>query len=787
MKVSQRWLSELLQQELALEPLLERLTLAGLEVDGHDVLSAVEGVVIGHVQTVSQHPDADKLKVCEVNDGEAVLSIVCGAPNVREDMHVAVARIGSKLPGGLKIRRSKLRGVESHGMLCSAAELGLGQDHDGIMDLPNTLTPGTSLADALALPDTVIDIDLTPNRGDCFSMLGVAREVATFAKLAFDEPAVSPVTGTAAAETEPVVATPEAVPVFSTSVVTGIDTSAITPLWMVERLRRCGIRAIHPVVDITNYVMMELGQPMHAYDLDKLAGHTLHARFASGDESLTLLDGRTLTPDNDTLVIADQSGAIGLAGIMGGESTMVDEHSTNILFEAAHFTPRAMAGQARRYNMHTDASLRFERGVDAYGHERAQARAVSLLQEIAGGEAHGFTVKRVDEHLRQEGPIQLRADRLSRMLGLKLDSSVVNDIFERLGFAIQADNAGWQLTPPTWRFDIAIEEDLIEEVARVYGYDRIPLTTTIATSMLASSPETRVSPERLRDTMAGMGYREAITYSFVDPDKHAALRLAPSGPELVNPISKDLSVMRGTLLCGLLDAVRHNMARQQSSVRIFEYGRVFAADGERENLAAVLCGQASPEGWNNDKRAVDVFDIKGDAEALLGMTGHHDAFEFRSATVDGLHPGQTAQIYRGDKLVGVIGALHPAVSADWDIEAPCVVLELDVTLAFAAVLPVAASISKFPKVRRDIALLVEEQIAAEALINTAKAAVPALLRDVIVFDVYQGKGIEPGLKSVALGLILLDSSRTLTDEDSEQAVALVAAALRQQHGAKLRE
>ncbi|MEL7298005.1 MAG: phenylalanine--tRNA ligase subunit beta, partial [Pseudomonadota bacterium] len=769
MKVSQRWLSELLQQDLALQPLLERLTLAGLEVDGHELLSAVDGVVVGHVQSVSQHPDADKLKICAVNDGESLLSIVCGAPNVREGMCVAVARIGSKLPGGLKIRRSKLRGIESHGMLCSAAELGLGQDHDGIMDLPVSLVPGTPLADALALPDSVIDIDLTPNRGDCFSMLGVAREVATFAKLQFDEPVASAISGNAEPDTKPVVDTPEAVPVFSTSVVTDIDPSAKTPLWMVERLRRSGIRAIHPVVDITNYVMIEMGQPMHAYDLDKLAGPTLHARFASGDESLTLLDGRTLTPDSDTLVIADQSGAIGLAGIMGGESTMVGEHSTNIVFEAAHFTPKAMAGQARRYNMHTDASLRFERGVDAYGHERAQARAVSLLQEIAGGQSHGLTVERYEEQLRQQGPIGLRADRLSRMLGLELDTNDVNDIFERLGFTVVKDAAGWQLTPPTWRFDIGIEEDLIEEVARVYGYDRIPLATTIATSTLAPSPETYVSPERLRDTMAGMGYREAITYSFVDPDKHAALQLAESGPELVNPISKDLSVMRGTLLCGLLDAVRHNMARQQSSVRLFEYGRVFAGEGERESLAAVLCGQVSLERWNHDKRNVDVFDIKGDAEALLGMTGDDAEFDFRPATVDGLHPGQTAHIYRGDDLVGVIGALHPAVSAAWDIEAPCVVLELDVAPAFAAVLPVADTISKFPKVRRDIALLVDEGVAAEALINTAKAAVPVLLQDVIVFDVYQGKGIEPGLKSVALGLILLDSSRTLTDEDSEEA------------------
>lgn len=786
MKLSQRWLAEMLDAEFDLDHVLERLTLAGLEVDGFENLEAVDGVVIGRIVAIRQHPDADKLKVCDVDDGQQTLSIVCGAPNARANMTVAVARIGSKLPGGLKIRRSKLRGVESHGMLCSAAELGLGVDHDGILDLPGNLEPGISLAEALGLPDAVIDIDLTPNRGDCFSVLGVAREIATFEGLAFKEPIVAAVKVTSDVTLTPIVAVPQAVPVFSASAVRGIDANARTPLWIVEKLRRSGIRAIHPVVDITNLVMLEFGQPMHGYDLDKVSGE-LHVRYADGVESIKLLDGKSVQPDKDTLVIADDGGAIGLAGVMGGESTMVDETTTNVLFEAAHFTPAAMAGQARRYGMHTDASLRFERGVDAYGHERAQARAVSLLVEMAGGHSGPLSVQRDEQHLSARLPVLLRAERLAKMLGVVVDPQEVISIFKSLGFEVNSKSNGWEVVAPTWRFDIAIEEDLIEEIARVYGYDRIPVVESYARAVLAPSPEGRVSDDHIRDALVARGFSEAVTYSFVDPERHAALDIAPAGPALLNPISKDLSVMRGTLLCGLLDAARYNLARQQSRVQFFEVGRVFTADAEPEKLAGLMAGNRTHEQWAESEREVDFFDIKSELTAILALAGADSEWRFEPLEMDALHPGQSAVILRNGENVGFIGALHPAMAARLDIDVACMVFEIDVSAAFVAKIAVSEAISRYPQVRRDIAVLVDESLFVEDLRQTAFIAAGEILKDVIVFDIYQGKGVEPGRKSIALGLILLDSSRTLTDEVSENAVATIVTALHQSHGAKLRE
>ncbi|MFK8052031.1 MAG: phenylalanine--tRNA ligase subunit beta [Woeseiaceae bacterium] len=786
MKVSRQWLVEQLGREIDLDHMLERLTLAGLEVDGHETIEVIEHIVIGKITDIAQHPDADKLRVCTVDDGDSVLSIVCGAPNARADMTVAVARIGSKLPGGLKIRKSKLRGVESHGMLCSAAELGLGQDHDGILDLPDDLTAGMPLHQALGLPDTIIDIDLTPNRGDCFSVLGVAREVAAFSAIDFSEPVAADVSTTGTATPAPKIQAREAVPVFSASIVSDVDPKAKTPLWMIERLRRSGIRAIHPVVDITNYVMLEFGQPMHGYDLDKVQGE-LCVRFADGKESLTLLDGKVITPASDSLVIADDSGPIGLAGIMGGETTMVDEGTTNVLFEAAHFTPAVMAGQARRYNMHTDASLRFERGVDAFGHERAQARAIELLTTLAGGTAGPVFVHREPGVGASRQAVTLRHDRLTKMLGIEVPATDVSSIFNRLGFKFDVKSGSWQVMPPTWRFDINIEEDLVEEVARVYGYDQIPLERTVAEGGLAPSPEGQVPVERIRDTMSARGFNEAITYSFVDPAVHRTLNIAESGPTLVNPISNEMSVMRGTLLCGLLETASYNLARQQTRLRLFELGRVFSETTEREKLAGLLAGKRASEHWDGGDADVDFFDIKAEIESIIGLTGGSDGLRFERANVSALHPGQSAYVYRGDVQIGMVGALHPRLSNHLGFDVPCYVFELDVCTAFLADIAVSESVSKFPQVRRDIAVLVDEQVSYDALRNTAHEAVGALLKAVSIFDIYQGKGIEPGIKSIALGLILLDSSRTLTDDVTEDAVAKVIAALHQNFGAKLRE
>ncbi|MEL6869463.1 MAG: phenylalanine--tRNA ligase subunit beta [Pseudomonadota bacterium] len=788
MKFSRNWLHEFLavneSERPQLEFLLERLTLAGLEVDGTEHLTLPDGVVVARIVSAEQHPNADRLRVCIVDDGAAQHSIVCGAPNARAGIFVALATIGSKLPGGLKIKKSKLRGVESHGMLCSGAELGLGEDHDGIIELPE-LPLGQPLAQALGAPDDVIDVDLTPNRGDCFSLLGVARETAVFADLGLTVPEVSEPEVTLDDPFTAQVVAPAAAPVFSYRVIRDIDANAKTPLWMLERLRRSGIRSIHPVVDITNYVMLEFGQPMHAYDLDLLQGD-LVVREAGDGESLTLLDGKTVDALPGTLLITDDSGPIGLAGIMGGATTAVSASTTNIVFEAAFFAQSAMAGQARRYGLHTDASLRFERGVDPTMQVRAQHRAAQLLAEFAGGQVGNVGHLVTRDRLPPRPVVTLRSSRLQKVLGHHIESSFVSQTFDKLGFSVEATETEWHVTPASWRFDIAIEEDLIEEVARVYGYDNLPMQNAYAKVALAPSPELRIDEERLRDTFVARGYREAITYSFVDPKLHAALGVAKAGPKLVNPISSELSVMRGSLLPGLLQATLHNASRQQQHLKLFEIGTVFDGDSERQMLAGVLFGTRSTEHWAQPSTDADFFDIKSALEALVALTGRSRVV-FDPLDAVALHPGQSARVLVDGADVGFVGALHPGLDIAKSLGAPVFVFEIAVEPAFAAPLPAAAPVSRFPAVRRDIAVVVSEEVAVGHMIDTIRAASDHTLDEVIVFDIYQGQGVEPGAKSVAFGLILLDSSRTLTDENVDATVHVVSVALESKHGAKLRE
>ncbi|MEL6300584.1 MAG: phenylalanine--tRNA ligase subunit beta [Pseudomonadota bacterium] len=787
MKFSKRWLESIVGQELELDFLLERLTLAGLEVDGHEPLELDTKVVVATVEGVEPHPDADKLRVCQVNDGTDTHNIVCGAPNVRPGLTVALAQIGARLPGGLKIRKSKLRGVESAGMLCSGRELGLGDDHDGILELPSAWTVGASIGEQFEMPDTVIDVDLTPNRGDCFSLLGIAREVATFAGHQLDAPAVAMPESTDDQAYPVAIHAADGAPVFSRTVVRGIDPNASAPTWMVERLRRSGIRSIHPVVDITNYVMMELGQPMHAYDLAKLEG-PIQVRRATQDEPLKLLDGRDIELPADTLVIADDSGAIGLAGIMGGDSTAVTSETTDILFEAAWFTPATMAGEARKFGLHTDASMRFERGVDPTQQARAQYRACALLQEIAGGTVGETAIEVAEEHLPPPRTVSLDATRLERMLGVKVANQEVDQIFARLGFAAESSADGWTVDPPAFRFDIAIEEDLIEEVARVYGYDRIPSIRSAGDTVLASAPEATVSEDWMRDLLSARGFSEIISYSFVDPSVHSDIDLAPPGPSLLNPISQELSVMRGSLLPGLLSTANYNMARQQSSVRLFEVGHVFRKSTEPNHIGVFMAGEANPEHWAESAREIDFFDLKAELEALLGAIAPDQMPVFKPLTESSaLHPGQAAQVILGEQVVGYIGMLHPALSEARFDGRTGGVFELNIDIAVQRTLPTAEAISKFPSVRRDLALLVDESVLAESLLDTVRNSAGRLLHNVFVFDIYRGKGVEAGLKSVALGLILLDSSSTLTDEQTADVVAKVTGELQAVHGAKVRE
>ncbi|MEO0574752.1 MAG: phenylalanine--tRNA ligase subunit beta [Pseudomonadota bacterium] len=788
MKFSRNWLETFLDSGEHAQPelnyVLERLTLAGLEVDGHERIQLPDAVVVAKIVNAEQHPNADRLRVCEVSDGDDTYPIVCGAPNARAGIFVALAKIGAKLPGGLKIKISKLRGVASHGMLCSGAELSLGDDHDGILELPE-LPLGTSLAEVLGAPDDVIDLDLTPNRGDCFSLLGVARETAVSAGVGLREPSIDSVTPSIKDSFDVRIDAPESVPVFSFRVIRDIDPSATTPLWMLERLRRSGIRSIHPVVDITNYVMLELGQPMHAYDLDLLQGDIV-VRNAQAEERLDLLDGKEISAAQGSLLITDSSGPIGLAGIMGGASTAVSAATTNIVFEAAFFAQDAMAGEARRYGLHTDASMRFERGVDPDHQVRAQERAAQLLLEICGGSAAEVREYRHHDHLPRRQPVALRSDRLNKVLGTNIDPAFVTQTFVQLGFGVEDTSDGWQVTPASFRFDIEIEEDLIEEVARVFGYDNIPMARAYAQVALAPSTESVIAEERIRDTLVAQGYKEVISYSFVDPEAHKALSAAPAGPTLVNPISSELSVMRGSLIPGLVGAALHNTARQQQHLQLFELGSVFSGDAERQVVSGLLFGTREPEQWARPHAAADFFDIKSTVSSLLTLA-RASQVHFVPAQMRTLHPGQSATVVIDGVDVGFVGALHPALSAAKDLGGPTFVFELDYAATFGTSLPIALPVPRFPAVRRDIAVLVNEATTVDALLATIREASDNLLSTVRVFDIYRGKGVEAGLKSVAFGLILLDSSRTLTDEDVDKAVAGIAAALETSHGAKLRE
>lgn len=787
MKFSQSWLESLVGDSVDSEFLLERLTLAGLEVDGHETLSLDDNVVVARVEQVEAHPDADKLRVCQVNDGEQTFNIVCGAPNVRADMNVALARIGSKLPGGLKIRKSKLRGVESQGMLCSGRELGLGEDHDGILDLADNAEVGSRLSALYALPDTVVDVDLTPNRGDCFSLLGIAREVAAFSDQRLEAPKVvePPLS---LGETYPVdVQAVDGAPVFTARVVRGIDPTATTPLWMAERLRRSGVRTIHPVVDITNYVMLEFGQPMHAYDLDKLSG-AICVRRSSEGERLVLLDGRDVALETGTLAITDDSGPIGLAGIMGGDSTAVVDSTTNILFEAAWFAPSAMAGEARKYGLHTDASMRFERGVDPENQVRAQNRALELITEIAGGQAGPIVVVADESTMPKRAAVTLRHDRLNAVLGVTIAPDMVNEIFHRLTLDAERIDAGWRVSPPAFRFDIAIEEDLVEEVARVYGYDRIPTIRARGDAILASAPEATITEDWIRDALAARGLCEVISYSFVDPALHSDIDLAPPGPELLNPISKELSVMRGSLLPGLLSTAAYNMARQQPGVRLFEMGHVFRKTKEPNHLAVLLAGAAENEHWDAGTRTVDFFDVKQELEILLAALAPGHTVHFVPLTESAaLHPGRAAQILLGEQLIGYVGMLHPALAQARFEGRDAAVFEINLDVALNRDLPIAQPISRYPSVRRDLSVLVDESVSAQALLDTIARSGGDLLHNAFVFDIYRGQGVEAGLKSVALGLILLDSSSTLTDEQTAATVDRITVELEAAHGAKVRE
>lgn len=791
MRISEQWLRDWVKIPLSGESLAGQLTMAGLEVDRIEPASgAFSGVVVGHVIELAPHPDADKLRVATVEVGAVEpLQIVCGAPNVRIGLFAPTALVGAELPGGIAIERTRLRGVESHGMLCSARELGLGEQAGGLLELPPDSVPGRDLRDLLDLDDCVIEIDLTPNRGDCLSIAGIARELGVLNRLEVTPVGNEPV----AAEiddTFPVsLADPADCPRYVGRVIRGVDPAAPTPLWLVERLRRAGIRSLGPLVDVTNYVMLELGQPLHAFDLDKLHERIVVRRARSG-ERLTLLNEQNVDLDPDTLLITDASGPIALAGIMGGASTECDGRTRDVFLESAFFTPTSITGRARRYGLHTDASHRFERGVDPGLQARAVERATRLLIEIAGGRPGPLTDTVNGDHLPRVPGIRLRPERIALLLGADIDTAEVEDILIRLGMRLVADNDGWRVMPPGFRFDITLEADLIEEVGRVHGYDRIPSRRAPGRLTPPRSSEHELELVRLREALTQRGYQEIISYSFVDPELQRLVDPEQPPVPLSNPISADMAVMRTSIWPGLLKTLIHNRNRQQDRIRLFETGLNFRggldALAQTDFIAGLANGPALPEQWADSGRQVDFYDLKGDVEALLTLTGAPDEYRFVAARHPALHPGQSACIERAGEPVGWLGALHPRLAWHLELGSDVFLFELRLEALQRAGVPSARPLSRFPHSRRDLALVVEETISFEQLLTAIHEYGGERLQDVTLFDVYRGKGIPEGCKSVAFGLILQDFSSNLTDQAVDEIVAGIITGLEQRFDARLR-
>ena len=792
MKIAESWLREWVDPDLDTESLGHQLTMLGHEVDGIEYEGGgIKDVVIAEVVSVVRHPDADRLSVCRVDDGTGdLVDVVCGAPNVANGMKSPLARPGVRLPNGLKLRKSKIRGVVSNGMLCSAIELGLGDESDGIMALPGDAPVGQPLVDYLRLPDAVIDLDLTPNRGDCFSVLGIARDIAALTGAPLKGPAIENVEANIK-DTQPVeLVEPAGCPSFAGRVIRGIDPAAVSPIWMIERLRRAGLRAISPVVDVTNYVMLEYGQPLHAYDCGLLQG-AIRPRLAKAGETITLLDEKSVDLNPDTLIITDDSGPIGIAGIMGGLSTAVTDKTTDVFLEGAFWPPAYMAGRARAYGMHTDASLRFERGVDPGGQGRAVERATRLLLSIAGGNAGPLVVDTVAEYMPRREAVLLRRARLALLLGVAIGNQEVEQILRGLEMEVLPVESGWKVTPPSHRFDIEIEADLIEEVARIHGYDSIPENTASAAELLETVTESRIDLERVAATLVARDYQEVVTYSFVDAEANKAFSGVASELVLSNPISSEMSVMRASLWPGLVAAAASNFARQQDRVRVFEVSKSFHGTLEQTietmRVGGLVSGSAAPEQWGSEARSADFFDIKSDVEALLLLAAPRDAISFAAISHPALQDGQAAEIRRGDRAIGMLGKLHPSVAKRYNLKRAAYVFEVDAELAFATEVPSAAPISRFPGSRRDIAVIVDNAVTADELVAAISGGAAELIREVRIFDIYTGPGIEAGRKSVAIGLILQATSRTLTDEDADAAMAAAISKLKKKFAAELRD
>ena len=793
MKFSESWLRKLVDPKLTSEELSHLLTMAGLEVEALDpVAPAFDSVVVAHVLEVVKHPDADRLNVCQVDTGSGTpTTIVCGAPNVAVGLNVPCALPGAKLPGDFTIKVAKVRGIESSGMLCSAKELGIDEDASGLLVLPADAPVGQSIREYLDLDDNQFELKLTPNRADCLSLLGIAREVGAITGATTNLPVVPEVPASIADQRNIVLDAPEACPLYCGRVIKGVDAKASTPEWMKRRLERSGIRAISALVDVTNYVMLELGQPLHAFDNTRLEG-AVHARLAKPEEKLLLLNEQTIAVDADVLVIADDAKPLAMAGIMGGEESGITLDTSELFLESAFFAPKAIAGRARRYGFGSDASHRFERGVDFGGVRRAIERATQLIIDICGGQAGPVVEAKASLPARQ--PVRLRTARAEKVLGLPLGGERIAGRFRGLALSFEQQGDDFLVTRPSWRFDMEIEEDLIEEIARLYGYDNIPSPAPRGRMEMMVQPEAQRPAYRVRQMLADRGYQEVVNFAFVEEAWEADFAAKTAESDLIrlaNPIASQMAVMRSNLFGGLVSNLVTNLKRKQSRVRLFEVGRTFHRDAAAQpvngfhqpwKLAGLAFGGALPEGWAGGSRKVDFYDVKGDVEALLAPA----QLRFEKLLHPALHPGRSARLLLDGQDIGCIGELHPEWVQKYDLPNAPVLFELDFAAVKLAKVPAYAEVSKFPPVIRDLAIVVDQNVALQTLLDGLKGQISGLIQDIQLFDVYVGKGVPENKKSLAFRIVMQDTQRTLQDSEVDAAMQQLVSCFEQAFGAQLR-
>ncbi len=771
MKISENWLREWVNPNISTDELAEQLTMLGLEVD--DVLAAAaqfSQVRVAEIISIEKHPDADKLNVCQVDAGTGEnLQIVCGAPNARKGLKAPLAMIGALLPGNFKIKKSKLRGMPSFGMLCSAVELGLSDDSSGLLELPSDAPIGEDIRDYLALNDSIIDIDLTPNRADCFCIKGVAIDVASLNEIEVKYPIIDEVKENSENKLSVNLQAKKQAPRYLCRVIENIDNRKTTPIWMQEKLRRSGIRSIHPVVDVTNYVMLELGQPMHGFDKSTING-SLTVKMAQTGEKFTLLDGKEVVLDDSYLMIADDEQYLAIAGVMGGLNSGCSENTQHIVLESAYFEPACIMGKSRNLGIFTESALRFERGVDPYLQRQALQRATQLITEICGGDVGPIVEVKADDFIPQNNTIELSQDKLKRVLGFAVAKEKVTTILQNLQMQVDEKENSWSVIAPSSRFDMAIAEDLIEEVVRMIGYDKMPSQNLFAQSIIGQLPEAIIATNTIKFQLTTLGYTEAINYSFVSQKQLDILSIANGSIALKNPLTEEFAIMRTSMLPGLLETVKYNLRRQNDTVKLFETGIVFHKHNEviieEDKLMVIATGKRYTQQWGLNDENLDFFDLKGDLESLLSATKHQ--YTFSQSNDEFLHPGQQARILIGTKEAGTIGQVHPEICRKLGIKKAVYAFEIAMKYISQSQLPSFHDISKFPSVRRDIALLVDESVSYQQIKDIIVKNAGDLLQDVFVFDEYKDESLGLNKRSLAVGLVLQQNNSTLEDKEVDK-------------------